>query len=167
MKFSLVYELQMPKPWTATTERDTYMQAIEEFASLAMTLCSRKPDTVELGVGAARWFLQKIVEILIGLRNTETNSYAYLKDMIDMAHQPKNASIADLDQHPFVVAGDPDKCIRKLEYIQSLGVDQFICFSQMGGIPHDRVMESIRLYGEEIIPHFKRTAIPAKMASSG
>ncbi|MSR14059.1 MAG: LLM class flavin-dependent oxidoreductase [Gammaproteobacteria bacterium] len=140
-----------------------------QFASLAMTLCSREPDTVELGVGAARWFLQKIVEILIGLRNTESNSYAYLKDMIDLSHQPKDASIADLDQHPFVVAGDPAKCIRKLEFIESLGIDQFICFSQMGGIPHHRVMESIRLYGEEIIPYFKakEAAGSAKVASGG
>lgn len=127
-----------------------------QFASLAMTLCGHDADTVTHGVEASRWFLQKVVEILIGLRNSETNSYAYLKDMIDMAHQPKDASFADLDAHPFVVAGDPDKCIRKLEAIQSLEVDQFICMMQMGRIPHARVMDSIRLYGQEIIPHFKR-----------
>ena len=30
MKFSLLYELEMPKPWTATSERDCYMQALDQ-----------------------------------------------------------------------------------------------------------------------------------------
>ncbi|MBI2799912.1 MAG: LLM class flavin-dependent oxidoreductase [Gammaproteobacteria bacterium] len=139
-----------------------------QFASLAMTLCGHDRETVTQGVEAARWFLQKVVEILIGLRNTETNSYAYLKDMIDMAHQPKDASFADLDAHPFIIAGDPDKCIRKLEVMETYGMDQIICFSQMGRIPHARVMDSIRLYGTEIIPHFRRQAASApKQALAG
>lgn len=138
-----------------------------EFASLAMTLCGHEPDTADMGAEAARWFMQKIVEILIGLRNSETNSYAYLKDMIDMAHQPKYASLADIDAHPFVVSGTPERCIQKLEFIQSLGVDQFICFMQMGRIPHARVMQSIRHYGEQIIPHFKRGTVGARKQALG
>ena len=30
MKFSLLYELEMPKPWTATSERDCYKEALEQ-----------------------------------------------------------------------------------------------------------------------------------------
>ena len=45
--------------------------------------------------------------------------------------------------------------------------NQFICFQQMGRIPHDRIMQSIRLYGEEIIPHFKRQAAGASKQALG
>ena len=30
MKVSLLYELEMPKPWSPTAERDCYMQALEQ-----------------------------------------------------------------------------------------------------------------------------------------
>jgi len=141
----------------------------ESFAALALSLCGRDKDTIEIGVGGAQWFLQKVVEILIGLRESESNSYAYLKDMIDMDHQPKDASLDELEQHPFVVTGDPEQCIRKLEGIEALGADQLITFQQMGRIPHDRVMKSIRLFGEEIIPYFKAKEANAKTrdASAG
>jgi len=137
-----------------------------QFASLAIAHCGTHADTIKLGVDNARWFLQKIVEILIGLRESSSASYAYLKDLIDLAHQPKDASDADMQAHPFVVTGDAQACIRKLEGIAALGVDQFITFQQMGRIPHARVMESIRLFGEEIIPHFRRKA-SARPASAG
>jgi hypothetical protein len=128
----------------------------EEFAALAMTLCGHHKDTVELSVEASRWFLQKVVEILIGLK--DSGSYEYLRDMIDLDHQPKDATFEDLAAHPFIVAGSPEQCIRKLEGIEALGADQFITFQQMGRIPHERVMESIQLYGDQIIPHFKAKA---------
>jgi alkanesulfonate monooxygenase SsuD/methylene tetrahydromethanopterin reductase-like flavin-dependent oxidoreductase (luciferase family) len=126
----------------------------ENFAALAISHCGKRKDTREKGVEAARWFMQKVVEILIGLRESE--SYDYLRGMIDMDHQPKDASFDDLDNHPLIVTGDPERCIRKLEKIQSYGADQFICFHQFGGLDHDRIMESIQLFGEEIIPHFKK-----------
>ncbi len=39
----------------------------------------------------------------------------------------------------------------------------------MGRIPHDRIVESIQLYGDEIIPHFKAKAsqTETKAASGG
>ena len=126
-----------------------------QFAALSIAHCGTHPDTREKGIEAARWFMQKVVEILIGLRSSDTHSYDYLRSMIDLEHQPKDASIADLDQHPLVVAGDPERCIRKIERLRSHGVDQVICFMQFGGLEHDRIMESIRLYGEEVIPHFR------------
>ena len=127
----------------------------ENFAALALTHCGTKPSTRTQGVGGARWFMQKVVEILIGLRESETQSYDYLKGMIDLDHQPKDASDADLDAHPLIVTGEPQRCIEKIERIRGYGADQVICFSQFGGLPHDDIMESIRLFGEHIIPHFR------------
>ncbi len=35
-----------------------------------------------------------------------------------------------------------------------IGVDQILLIMQTETIPHDRVMESIELYGKEVIPAF-------------
>ena len=125
----------------------------ENFAALALTHCGKHADTVETGARGAQWFMQKVVEILIGLKDSD--SYEYLKDMIDLDHQPKDAALEDLMQHPLIVTGGADECIEKLEKVAAYGADEIICFHQFGRVPHARIMESLQIFGEEIIPHFK------------
>ena len=62
----------------------------------------------------------------------------------------------ELDAEDMVIVGDPDKCIRKLEKYQAIGIDRVLCLMQAGRIPHDRVSESIKLFGKYVIPHFAR-----------
>jgi hypothetical protein len=35
------------------------------------------------------------------------------------------------------------------------GVDQVLCFMQMGNLPHSRVMDSMKLFGKYVIPYFQ------------
>jgi alkanesulfonate monooxygenase SsuD/methylene tetrahydromethanopterin reductase-like flavin-dependent oxidoreductase (luciferase family) len=59
----------------------------------------------------------------------------------------------ELDRQDSIIVGDPDKCVRKLERYRDLGLDRVLCLMQCGAIPHDRVMQSIRLFGKHVIPH--------------
>jgi alkanesulfonate monooxygenase SsuD/methylene tetrahydromethanopterin reductase-like flavin-dependent oxidoreductase (luciferase family) len=52
-----------------------------------------------------------------------------------------------------LIVGSPDTCRRKIQRFQELGVDRLMCFQQVGSLPHDKVMKSIRLVGE-LIPEF-------------
>ena len=38
------------------------------------------------------------------------------------------------------------------------GVDQAMMLFQVGSVPHDKIMNSIRLFGKYVIPHFKSEA---------
>ncbi len=130
----------------------------DRYAAFCLPLCGYDDETIELGVEGARWFLQKVTEILITMEKVESESYGYLKQMIDLDNQPKDASFEDLKEHPLIICGDPDQCIRKLEKLTELGMDQLICFFQRGNIPHSRIMESIDLFGKYVLPHFKDSA---------
>ena len=59
-----------------------------------------------------------------------------------------------LDQQSMVIVGDPQHCIDKVHQYQDMGVDQLLCLMQNYNIPHEKVMQSIRLWGEQVIPHF-------------
>jgi alkanesulfonate monooxygenase SsuD/methylene tetrahydromethanopterin reductase-like flavin-dependent oxidoreductase (luciferase family) len=61
----------------------------------------------------------------------------------------------DLDQEDMVIVGDVDECARKVERYQQAGLDHFIALMQADRIPHDKVMRSIELFGERIIPRFR------------
>ena len=52
------------------------------------------------------------------------------------------------------VIGDP-KCAREtVQRFVDVGVDELILVMQMGTVPHEIVMESIRTFGEEVLPYF-------------
>jgi len=55
-----------------------------------------------------------------------------------------------------VCIGDPERCIKVLKKWEEIGIDQIMCLMQGGRIPHDKIMESIRMFGEHVIPYFKK-----------
>jgi alkanesulfonate monooxygenase SsuD/methylene tetrahydromethanopterin reductase-like flavin-dependent oxidoreductase (luciferase family) len=52
----------------------------------------------------------------------------------------------------YCAVGDPDSCVKVVRRFQELGVDQLLMLMQTAGVPHERVCESIRLFGELVIP---------------
>ena len=54
-----------------------------------------------------------------------------------------------------IVAGDPDSCIQCVKRHEEIGADQVLLIMQSDQIPHDKVMSSIKLFGEEVIPAFR------------
>jgi alkanesulfonate monooxygenase SsuD/methylene tetrahydromethanopterin reductase-like flavin-dependent oxidoreductase (luciferase family) len=57
------------------------------------------------------------------------------------------------DQDSLIV-GSPETCRKKLRAYADLGIDRLMCFQQVGRLPHDAVLKSIRLIGE-LIPEFR------------
>jgi alkanesulfonate monooxygenase SsuD/methylene tetrahydromethanopterin reductase-like flavin-dependent oxidoreductase (luciferase family) len=49
-----------------------------------------------------------------------------------------------------LIVGSPDTCRKKLRAYAGLGIDRMMCLQQIGGIPHEKVLKSIRLIGELI-----------------
>ncbi len=52
-----------------------------------------------------------------------------------------------------LIVGSPETCRRKLRVYADLGIDRLMCFQQVGGLAHDKVMRSIELIGG-LIPEF-------------
>jgi hypothetical protein len=51
--------------------------------------------------------------------------------------------------------GDPEDCIKFIEQFEAIGVEELMFNFQLGPVRHDEVMESVRLFGKEVIPFFK------------
>jgi alkanesulfonate monooxygenase SsuD/methylene tetrahydromethanopterin reductase-like flavin-dependent oxidoreductase (luciferase family) len=52
------------------------------------------------------------------------------------------------------VIGDPPHCRDIVARYVKAGVDELILVMQAGTIPHELIMQSIRLFGEQVMPHF-------------
>jgi alkanesulfonate monooxygenase SsuD/methylene tetrahydromethanopterin reductase-like flavin-dependent oxidoreductase (luciferase family) len=60
--------------------------------------------------------------------------------------------------------GTPADCIRFLERYEALGIEEVFLLCAIGPAQHPEVLNTIRLFGEQIIPHFQARARHSAMA---
>jgi alkanesulfonate monooxygenase SsuD/methylene tetrahydromethanopterin reductase-like flavin-dependent oxidoreductase (luciferase family) len=147
-----------------------------QIATFMMTLCGEHNDeTIAMAGEGMHWYMsllrgqtpywQNIFEKGREDLFAQIESYKYMSRRAPEALQfgadlteekareqmrPKN-----LVDKGLLCAGNPDTCVRVLERFESLGIDLILCFMEMGRVPHQRTMDSIRLFGKYVIPHFK------------
>ena len=51
--------------------------------------------------------------------------------------------------------GTPDDCIRFVENYEAMGIEQIFCLSAIGPASHEETMNTLRMFGKHVIPHFK------------
>jgi alkanesulfonate monooxygenase SsuD/methylene tetrahydromethanopterin reductase-like flavin-dependent oxidoreductase (luciferase family) len=61
-----------------------------------------------------------------------------------------------LSEQDSLIVGSPDTCRAKLARYADLGIDRLMCFHQVGALPHESVLRSIRLIGD-LIPEFAQS----------
>jgi alkanesulfonate monooxygenase SsuD/methylene tetrahydromethanopterin reductase-like flavin-dependent oxidoreductase (luciferase family) len=71
-----------------------------------------------------------------------------------MGLDPAKLTFDYMDGSDMVICGDPDTCIKKVRRYQEAGCQQLMCFMQIHSIPHQKVMDSIKLWGKHVIPYF-------------
>ena len=72
---------------------------------------------------------------------------------LDSGPGAARAAVAQLDANTLadrgvIIAGNPESCIKTIKTYEDIGVDQVMLIMQTETIPHDKVMESIELYGK-------------------
>lgn len=68
-------------------------------------------------------------------------------------NHPKEFSLPE--GHTQDCVGSPDRLRAQLREFEQVGIDQVICISQAGKLPHDLLCSSIELVGKEVLPEFK------------
>src|SRR5271154_6423343 len=102
----------------------------------------------------ARKYLGSVVTMLTA-KGGLPQSYEYMKDLLGgEAEIPYEILYEFLDENDLIIVGSPEKCIEKIKRYQEIGIDQLLAQMQIWDIPHEKVMESIRLFGEHVIPVF-------------
>ena len=51
---------------------------------------------------------------------------------------------------------DPKTAIREIQELEKVGIDNLSCWFRMGGLEHRKVMNTMKLFAEEVMPHFKQ-----------
>lgn len=56
--------------------------------------------------------------------------------------------------HMTAIVGDPVAVRETVARFQKAGVDELMLIMQLGTVPHELIMKSIRTFGEKVLPHF-------------
>ncbi|MFD8500459.1 LLM class flavin-dependent oxidoreductase [Amycolatopsis sp. NPDC059657] len=82
-----------------------------------------------------------------------TEAQLVIGRLLEGEEVPDEEIFEALNQQDSLIVGSQDTCRKKLRAYADLGVDRLMCFHQVGALPHDQVMKSMRLIGE-LIPEF-------------
>ena len=79
---------------------------------------------------------------------------------LDSGPGAARAAVAQLDANILsdrgvIIAGNPESCIKSVKMYEDIGVDQVMMIMQTETVPHERVMESLELFGKHVIPAFR------------
>jgi alkanesulfonate monooxygenase SsuD/methylene tetrahydromethanopterin reductase-like flavin-dependent oxidoreductase (luciferase family) len=150
----------------------------DEFVALCPSfLMDDREEALRVGARALRFFAEAITHWaapngVAPARNTdEVDNVAFMKEHLEAAYKavergdapPSAASLLYSVDHAL---GDADTAISYVDRLANAGVDNVMCLIQMGTLTQDQQLETIRIWGDKVIPHFRereaeRIAAPA------
>ena len=84
----------------------------------------------------------------------------------DSPKRDETSSLEQIQEGRYCI-GDPDDCLRYLEKYAATGVDEIMPLFQVGPITHQEVMNTLRLFGKYMIPHFQQLERKSRVATPG
>jgi alkanesulfonate monooxygenase SsuD/methylene tetrahydromethanopterin reductase-like flavin-dependent oxidoreductase (luciferase family) len=139
----------------------------DEFVALCPTfLMDDREEAFVTGARALRFFAEAISHwaapngVAPAHGTDKVDNVAYMTELHDAAmaaiargEAPPTAASAlyNLDH----ALGDTDTAISYVQRLADAGVDNCMCLIQMGTLTQDQMLETIRLFGEKVIPHFR------------
>lgn len=134
----------------------------EQVAGFTVTLClDDDAEARAIGGPAALWYTHMLSSLLGDWRGQCVPGYEYYARLGEQAREQADKDIGHLLDDGTYCIGNPEACIRTIQMYEAAGVDQIMCFMQAGRIPHDKIMRSIELFGEKVIPAFRQPAAGA------
>jgi len=105
------------------------------------------------GLRGAMYFVQSMIHYYGATRpvgRTGVSSEFLPEEHIEQFRRKRNTSQSQLSS----IIGDPCAAREAVKRFVDVGVDELILVMQTGTTSHDLTMESIRTFGEEVLPHF-------------
>ncbi len=143
----------------------------DHFSALCPTIVlDDREEARQIGARGQRFFAQSIkhwygagpvpdeaveagVDEVAALKQAADDHVAYLHEA-EIPVKAASTSIFNVE-HAY---GSPEDAIAYVERLKDAGADEVMCLIQMGTVPQEACLETIRHWGEKVIPHFRDEA---------
>ena len=129
---------------------------------IAETVEQAKADTKE----ALTWYFKRVME-LVPKGPKAPKSYERYAKMAAEFETAGGVSIDALMELGIILLSDPEGAIRRIQGLKDdVGQNEIMCWMRIGGLEHQKVMRSMRLFAKEVMPIFKaqEPTLPTKVA---
>lgn len=138
---------------------DTYYAKTKHFACTPVTLClPNDRQACKYGFRGAQFFAEALGMYYFGA-SRPTGELDITRDF--MSDEDLDAAMdfrGNEDATAMSVVGDPAHCREIVTRFENAGIDELILVMQAGTVPNELVLESIRTFGEQVIPYFTTEA---------
>lgn len=128
----------------------------DSIAAAGMMFCAETEDRARAMGGAAQlWYAANAAALFAPWASVEVPGYEYYHQLTKDPSLFQEEAIKQRLDDGMSLVGTPAKVIEGVRRYQEVGVDQVICIVQVGRVSHDDIVESLRLFGKEVIPQFR------------
>jgi alkanesulfonate monooxygenase SsuD/methylene tetrahydromethanopterin reductase-like flavin-dependent oxidoreductase (luciferase family) len=99
------------------------------------------------------WHMSRLRTLTTIPEGTTVRNYA----MYDRTRRAESIPEMDYDEwnESILVFDDPDGCVEKLGALGEAGVENVVAWMGVGGMAHEHVVRSMRLFAEEVLPRLR------------
>jgi len=158
------------KAWAERKPEDQVgYRPLNHLAALCPTLVMRdRQKARRIGLRGQRFFAEALAHWYQGMPKPTAYDLS-AEEHLDALQQVKEQKFAKLGEDKIAyntadygyfeevndAYGTADDCIKYVQRLLDAGADEILFLSQMGGVPHEAIMETIELIGTKVIPHFR------------
>jgi alkanesulfonate monooxygenase SsuD/methylene tetrahydromethanopterin reductase-like flavin-dependent oxidoreductase (luciferase family) len=135
------------------------------FAVMRIALCCRTDEeALEIQEYNYRLFYQQVGGLFSPwLEGTPPPSYEYIIDNFKRQMAGSKAhTMQELVALGQACIGSPETCATAIHKLVDAGVDEVMLFMQGARTPHDKILDSIRLFAPEVMPRLKQPGAAAR-----
>ena len=115
---------------------------------VATAFCApTREEAVRVARDCALGYFRFILDLYVPL--SKKGSYEYLDKMERLIANENNIDFL-ISETPSVMIGTPADFVERLKKLEAMGVDEVLM--RVDGVPHEEIMKSLKLIGEEVIP---------------
>jgi alkanesulfonate monooxygenase SsuD/methylene tetrahydromethanopterin reductase-like flavin-dependent oxidoreductase (luciferase family) len=133
--------------------------ANSQFAGFTIMHCGRDDrDALEIGGPGAAWYVHATNTLYALWAQSGSASYQWYAEQFNQGKIAGEVDVASMAGQAILCVGGPETCAQIVRHYQSQGLDQLIFIVQAGPTPHEAIMDSLRRFGEQVLPQFREAA---------
>jgi alkanesulfonate monooxygenase SsuD/methylene tetrahydromethanopterin reductase-like flavin-dependent oxidoreductase (luciferase family) len=106
------------------------------------------------GLRGARFFLEALQRYYVATERP-VGELPISRDFLSESELEEAMSLRNTEgSQVATIVGDPASARESVQRFVDVGVDELILVMQMGTVPHELIMESLRTFAEKVMPHF-------------
>jgi alkanesulfonate monooxygenase SsuD/methylene tetrahydromethanopterin reductase-like flavin-dependent oxidoreductase (luciferase family) len=140
------------KARVAAPRRPAALQVNDDLAAAGMMFCAADEAKARSMGGAAQlWYAANAAALFAPWAVAEVPGYEHYHQLTKDPSLFDEAAMRQRLDDGLSLVGSPDKVLAGVRRYEALGVDQLICIVQVGRVAHDDIVESLRLFGKDVI----------------